>query len=103
MREITTRKLLVLDGTGEATEVHCQDVTDIAQRIFGDIVIRAQVVLTDDADDVNAVVKDMQHDEQLIDASSAFGMIIVEFVNGKCVQFYVSEWGSIEPFSEPGV
>lgn len=103
MQMVNERAISILQVRcdGEIADLYCQEVTTIAKRIFGDIVANAWVVLTDDSSDVQEEIKHLRHEKTVIDASSAQGLVIIEFSNGKRVQFYTSEWGSIEPLADP--
>jgi hypothetical protein len=64
------------------------DVTAMAQRIFGDIVVSALQTLhpgymgNDVGDDVRIDLK--------------YGEVVIEFVTGRRVSIYTSEWGEIQ-------
>jgi hypothetical protein len=89
------------DGFVETKLIAYTDVTKNAKNIFGDIVKKA-IVVVDEYDEMKGsksewrdfvkVEYDVGNENVLnVDSSVAY----ITFINGKCVKFYSSEWGTI--------
>ena len=95
------------NGFVETKMIAYIDVTKNAKNIFGNIVKKA-IVVVDEYDEMKGnisewrnLVKEVRYDvgnENVLSVDSSVAYIT--FINGKCIKFYSSEWGTIRETNE---
>lgn len=78
------------------------DVTDYAEKIFGDVIMKAEVSLYCDEDNIEIAAKEakdyignVKKDSSEREINFDAEKMLITFINGKQVELWNSEWGGI--------